>query len=726
MDYTPRPIDTSRVKQSPQLAELTERLARNTHEHWAKQRIADGWTLGAERNDSRKQHPCLVPYDQLPESEKQYDRLTAVGTLNAIQALGYAISPPESELPGGKGEPQGGDDALEAMLELLRDPHGVDLEFLLALWNGIQDEWRSNRELHQLLAQGFAALGEPLSAYDVADAGHSRWPGDVRLRQLMALALARSGASDRAKDVLNELIEEGNRDAETLGLYARTLKDLWQSEPDQNLGDELLKDACKAYETAYDETDSFWTGVNAATLARLADEHARALEIAARVGDQCSEDLRRASDAHEDTYWHLATLGEVALIQSDVEGAVRHYADAARIGKSRLGDLQSTRRNARLLAEYSGMDWDAIGRCFSIPPVTAFIVERQSPLSVPRRAPELADADRKQLHAIAGQMTYVSVQSEFDADLAVELARRAGETYVVIPHEGVFGVGGNIEPMPCLNHHGLEAATAVIPASHRPLPSSIVDSYTAAMLRGLAGLRARQLETQLRFVLVGQAEGGSVRVRTVDASTADELTYSPGEIGAADNLDDGDSRDPGQHPVDIMSYLFADAVGFSKLGDEQIPPFVDRFLGLVADALASEHLSPVAKNTWGDGLHVVFSDAQEAAAFALTLRDGVDDTDWEQIGLPENFGLRIALHAGPAYRCTDPVTEKTGYFGSHVSHAARIEPITPPGEVYASQAFAALLAASECNDIDCVYVGSTEWAKGYGTFATYHVRRGAR
>lgn len=78
------------------LQELLEVLAENAHEHWAAQRLADGWIYGPTRNDARKEHPCLMPYDQLPESEKEYDRLTATESLKAIVAKGYKIIPPAS------------------------------------------------------------------------------------------------------------------------------------------------------------------------------------------------------------------------------------------------------------------------------------------------------------------------------------------------------------------------------------------------------------------------------------------------------------------------------------------------------------------------------------------------------------------------------------------------------------------------------------------------------
>ena len=91
-NYEPKPIDTSKVVLPAELDELVEKLARNVHDVWAKSRIDEGWTYGEQRNDLFKQHPCLVEYNELPESEKEYDRNTAIGTLKLITHLGFKIS----------------------------------------------------------------------------------------------------------------------------------------------------------------------------------------------------------------------------------------------------------------------------------------------------------------------------------------------------------------------------------------------------------------------------------------------------------------------------------------------------------------------------------------------------------------------------------------------------------------------------------------------------------
>jgi len=92
VDYRPAPRDTSGVRLPPDVVELTELLARNTHENWARQRLSDGWRYGPKRDDAKKEHPSLVPYEALSESEKEYDRRTAMETLKTIVALGYRIS----------------------------------------------------------------------------------------------------------------------------------------------------------------------------------------------------------------------------------------------------------------------------------------------------------------------------------------------------------------------------------------------------------------------------------------------------------------------------------------------------------------------------------------------------------------------------------------------------------------------------------------------------------
>ena len=96
--YSPKPRDTSAVTLDTDLLALTEQLAENTHEIWARQRMADGWTYGPKRDDALKHHPGLVPYADLSEPEKEYDRNTALETLKLIRAFGYEIVKPKTKV----------------------------------------------------------------------------------------------------------------------------------------------------------------------------------------------------------------------------------------------------------------------------------------------------------------------------------------------------------------------------------------------------------------------------------------------------------------------------------------------------------------------------------------------------------------------------------------------------------------------------------------------------
>src|SRR5205085_2938973 len=155
--------------------------------------------------------------------------------------------------------------------------------------------------------------GAPLVAYDTLAEGLQHHPTDVRLRQLLALALARTGASRLASPILQQLINEGHNDEETIGLLARTHKDLWAEaqDPEQRL--HHLRLAFTHYRDAYDRSSGYWSGINAATTALLSGDYAEATVFAQRVRTHCLE-LWNQNHSRDDAYWLLATLGEPALV----------------------------------------------------------------------------------------------------------------------------------------------------------------------------------------------------------------------------------------------------------------------------------------------------------------------------------------------------------------------------------------------------------------------------
>ena len=90
--YIPKPADTSSIELPKELLPLIEEMAKNVHEVWSQNRMNEGWTYGTVRDDANKKHPCLIPYEELPESEKEYDIATSLETLKLILKLGFKIS----------------------------------------------------------------------------------------------------------------------------------------------------------------------------------------------------------------------------------------------------------------------------------------------------------------------------------------------------------------------------------------------------------------------------------------------------------------------------------------------------------------------------------------------------------------------------------------------------------------------------------------------------------
>ncbi len=178
--------------------------------------------------------------------------------------------------------------------------------------------------------------------------------------------------------------------------------------------------------------------------------------------------------------------------------------------------------------------------------------------------------------------------------------------------------------------------------------------------------------------------------------------------------------------IEVRAIMFADVQNFTALTEEQMPAFVERFLYMIGAKAAVSPDRPMVQESRGDGVFFVFADIGSAGRFALDLNNSLRSTPWQSFGLPKDLNVRIALHAGPIYGYVCPFSKLPTYTGNHVNRAARIEPVTPIGEVYASREFAALCCESGVQDFTCQYAGLAPLAKNYGLFPLYHVRRRGR
>lgn len=169
--------------------------------------------------------------------------------------------------------------------------------------------------------------------------------------------------------------------------------------------------------------------------------------------------------------------------------------------------------------------------------------------------------------------------------------------------------------------------------------------------------------------------------------------------------------------------LFGDFKGFSKLTDNILPLYANETLGLVAGVLGAEASGSDFINTWGDGLFAVWNTPSRAALSALDLQEALATKTKQDPDNASNLPIRISLHYGVTHRIFDPVLKKPNYFGEAVSRAARVEPITPTGAIYATEAFAAMLMLDDQCGAAAEYVGTINVAKNYGAFPLYRIHR---
>lgn len=535
-------------------------------------------------------------------------------------------------------------------------------------------------------AERLFSQGEALLAYDAVAEAQEAAPGDGRLRLLMARIHLKLGFVQKAMDQLRGLGEGPWADAAS-ALLGRAHKDLWRAAPDDPA---LLALAIRHYQDSFDRNPSIWAGINLATLEFLAGRPAEAERLARPYAQSLAEALEDGGLGPEDHYWHLATLGEARLLLGDRGGAAQALQAAVRVpGIPREFHL-STLRNLELLG--ARMDLASIQALFPVPTVLCF-----GPYG--REAKGRAGAvPLPAIHSVV-----CGLAAPWDLDLAEQLVEAQYPVHIVVPYEPERMVQDYWEPRGMSEARIealLRAASQVVVVGRWP---GFADGESVAfanqVLEGYGRLRAEQIEGRARWI----APPGQAR----------EADLGPG------------FRSPAQAGRKTMSILFADVVKFSRLSEAQTSLFAHRFLGLVAGLIRSEGFRPADQNTWGDGLVFTFEDAETAGRFAVLLSRLVQATDWAALGLPEGLNLRISLHAGPVTACLDPIRGVASFTGHQVVTSARMEPITPPGEVFVSLAYAALLAATGSRWLRPRYSGRIPLPKNAGFIPVFALQGGA-
>ncbi len=589
-------------------------------------------------------------------------------------------------------------------------------------------------------------------AYNVIQQALSDQPENVRFRQLKGLALARSGALRRANEELASLRDEGHTDGETLGLLARTHKDLALAAVDSENREQHLAAALEIYAAGYSESrhsgavaDAYYTGINAATMSFLRGHVEHAREIAADVEKLCQRALTESRDA-TDAYWPQATLAEAALILGNEQIARERYALAATLAGSRYGDLSSTRHQARLLLEHMSASTAWLDDVMRMPPVlvyTGHMIDapgRSRQRFPPDMESEVRASIRARLQQIEPVAAYGSAACGADILCLECVLELGGELHIVLPFPAEQFRTESVDFRPDGDwgerfERLLGCANEVLVIGERPPPGGTSTfEYANLFMTGLARLRAQMLDTDVRGLAVWDGAGSSGEGGTGSLVSMWQESGVPLEhIALSDDAASTDQIQVTDLPTTregqwdfeykIKAMLFADAVGYSRLTEDQIPLFVEHYAGSVAEFNEQTNCEAVHIETAGDGMYMVFDDPGAAAHYALGLSELINSFDWQSLGLPDDLSARIGLHCGPVFIGPDLITGALLYSGIHTNRTARIEPITPPGQVYASSAFAAVAAARGTEGLRFSYIGRTQLAKHYGALPLYHVKR---
>jgi tetratricopeptide (TPR) repeat protein len=578
------------------------------------------------------------------------------------------------------------------------------------------------------------ARGEVLLAYDHAAALLAQHPDAPALRYLAALALARAGARDRARAELDELDSRGSvpvgdaRLAEDVAaLRARLVKDkaLGQS------GEARRATAAKAsafYEAAYQRFGGYFACINAATMALAAGDKERALSLARQAHDLV-EHLAPDHGAAEEQYWRMATKAEAALILGDPGGAAEALREAAALSEGSLALRATTRRQLAFLGAELGTAPELLS-CLPVPVVLHYTGHRFHDAG--QREADLRAEVRKTLDRLGGDVAYGALAYGGDIVVAEEIQARGGELHVVLPCPRDEFIASSVRPGGdswVERFHGcLGRANSVEcePSAARPDDPSMY-AFGSRLAMGAAVIRAQALTTEPVQLAIWDgrvSEGGAGTAADVECwkrtgrRTEVVRWDRPRAPALAAHAPVGPVRE-------LRAMAFADFKTFSRLDEGQVVVFFHKVMKAVSAAIDSFGDAVLARNSWGDGLYLVFTSVQEAARCGLALQETIADLEFASLGLPPNMGLRIGVHAGPVFRTIDAVTKQPSFFGTHVTRTARVEPRTPPGEVYMTGSAAALLALDPLPDITPEYVGQLQLAKDYDVRPMYVLRHWA-
>ena len=510
--------------------------------------------------------------------------------------------------------------------------------------------------------------------------------------------------------------------------------------------------AIRYYREAYENSGSIWSGINLATTQAISGDMASAKDAAGEIKRKVLDEL---CGQEGDSYWSYATIGEASIILQDFSEALKWYKKACELGEQRLGDLISTRKNLRLLfSTFSIPDKikEELDLLFNIPKVVVFtghMVDRleDDRIRFPQEIEKAVKSEiEKKMDEIGNCITYSSAACGADILFLETVIQRNAKVNVVLPCEIQKFIESSVGYLKQSNweaRFGKILRSSVKTFEITKHTSEFMDipyDYANHVLYGFALIHARHMQTELIPMAVcdknsERKEGGTAtvvdnwqnrghQVEIIDLADIlrKNMTLKTKQV-LRTKTDIPETTSTKKYKSEVMGLLFADTVNYSRLSDDEMIIFGEKLLGLVGEILKDERFKVAARNSWGDALFLVFPRIEHAGLFALEFVERIANIDWASEGISKQIKLRTALHAGMVYNYKSPITRDIVYSGTNICRVARMESITPPGQVFCSLEFASLAEAYHIGDFICNYVGQISMPKEFGIFPTYHVRR---
>jgi hypothetical protein len=539
-----------------------------------------------------------------------------------------------------------------------------------------------------------------LTAFDRADRAARAHPAAAELEYAAILALANAGATAAAErrlaafDPAPATTEAAHLAGRRAALRGRLLKDraLASHGPARIALAAAATDAYEAAGAVYG--GHYYPAINAAATAVLAGERGRAEHHASLA-------RQYAAGASPD-YWSIATAAEAALILGDLDAANAAYSQAGALAGTELDRIAATRRQRAWLLPALDVPADAVPGPPA--PLLLYWVADQD-ASASDVAGLVAELLRLRAAAPAA-LFFGPLLGAADLLVAQQLIAAGSRPELVLPCAAAAH-REHLDPDHAALFDGVMAAgeaSSVTVEGHGPEP--VLAGLSLQQVRGDALLRGRRFDAP-------------VRRATLRAGQPPVITGDPGR---RDPVLDGivwtPHQDRGQRIARAL--VFGDVRGYSRLTEAEQLRFTDHIIGGFADALAAGGVSYA--ETAGDGLYVVFDHVAAAARAAEALHAVVSPARLAAARLPAHLSLRLSAHVGPVFRVFDRVIGRERYCGAEVIRTARIEPVTPPGETYVTEQFAAALVCADAAAWTCDYVGIQPMAKGFGACRMYTLR----